>query len=297
MSKIAAGKDLEDTEVTLNDVDKVLTKMNISLKDEQGQIRDLDDVLDEVAGRWDTFTTNEKNQISTAIAGTRQANYFKAAMADWGEVLDGTQIALDANGTATERMGIYTESLGGKIKTLKATWEEFVADLNLDDVISNVISTAQNLLEIFDTIINKSGVLSTVIKGVLVAQGLNILSGAVVKVLGTLTGSGGLLSGLIKLAQIAPELSEFASSINSVADAQTAWALITGDGILKIIPNILTLLGGSGGLVAILGTLAGTIAIVVAAVAAFKYAWENWLPTQANANRQLEEAQEELENT
>ena len=79
MSKIAAGKDVSDTGASLNDVDKVLKKMNISLKDSSGQIRDLGDVLDEVASKWNTFSRNEQNQISTAIAGTRQANFFKAA--------------------------------------------------------------------------------------------------------------------------------------------------------------------------------------------------------------------------
>ena len=69
MSKIAAGKDVSDTGASLNDVDKVLKKMNISLKDSGGQIRDLGDVLDEVASKWNTFSRNEQNQISTAIAG------------------------------------------------------------------------------------------------------------------------------------------------------------------------------------------------------------------------------------
>lgn len=41
--------------------------MNISLKDSSGQIRDLGDVLDEVASKWDTFSRNEQNQISTAV--------------------------------------------------------------------------------------------------------------------------------------------------------------------------------------------------------------------------------------
>ena len=67
MSKIAAGKDVSDTGASLNDVDKVLKKMNISLKDSSGQIRDLGDVLDEVASKWDTFSRNEQNQISTAV--------------------------------------------------------------------------------------------------------------------------------------------------------------------------------------------------------------------------------------
>lgn len=50
--------------------------MNISLKDSNGQIRDLGDVLDEVASKWDTFSRNEQNQISTAIAGEMCARTY-----------------------------------------------------------------------------------------------------------------------------------------------------------------------------------------------------------------------------
>jgi len=71
MTKISAGKDLEDTEVTLNDVHKVLDKVNISLTDSEGQIRDIEDVLDEIGDKWSTWDRNTQNQIATAVAGQR----------------------------------------------------------------------------------------------------------------------------------------------------------------------------------------------------------------------------------
>ena len=75
MSKIAAGKDVSDTGASLNDVDKVLKKMNISLKDSSGQIRDLGDVLDEVGAKWNTFTRNEQNQLDKYRLGIQQCIY------------------------------------------------------------------------------------------------------------------------------------------------------------------------------------------------------------------------------
>lgn len=66
MNNIAAGKDIDDMGESLNNVDKVLSSVGLSLKDEEGQIRDLGDVLDEVAAKWDTYTRNQQNQISTA---------------------------------------------------------------------------------------------------------------------------------------------------------------------------------------------------------------------------------------
>ena len=69
MSKISAGKDVSDTGMALNDVDKVLTKMGLSLKDQDGIMRDISDVLDEVAAKWNTWNKNQQNQVATAIAG------------------------------------------------------------------------------------------------------------------------------------------------------------------------------------------------------------------------------------
>lgn len=66
MQKIASQVDLEDPETSLNEVNTVLDSVGISLTDTEGQLRDLDDVLDEVAARWDTFTRNQQAQISTA---------------------------------------------------------------------------------------------------------------------------------------------------------------------------------------------------------------------------------------
>lgn len=69
MQKIASQVDLEDPETSLNEVNTVLDSVGISLTDTEGQLRDLDNVLDEVAARWNTFTRNQQAQISTAIAG------------------------------------------------------------------------------------------------------------------------------------------------------------------------------------------------------------------------------------
>ena len=66
MQYIASQVDLEDPETSLNEVNTVLDSVGISLTDTEGQLRDLDNVLDEVAARWNTFTRNQQAQISTA---------------------------------------------------------------------------------------------------------------------------------------------------------------------------------------------------------------------------------------
>ena len=74
MGNIKAGKFVdEESGENLNDVSKVLNKVGINLFDTQGQFRNFGTVLDEVAGKWDTYDTVEQNAISTAIAGKQKA--------------------------------------------------------------------------------------------------------------------------------------------------------------------------------------------------------------------------------
>lgn len=69
INKISAGKDVSDTGMALNDVDKALTKVGLSLKDQNGIIKDTSVILDEVSEKWNTWNRNQQNQIATAIAG------------------------------------------------------------------------------------------------------------------------------------------------------------------------------------------------------------------------------------
>lgn len=212
MRKIASQVDLEDPETSLNEVNTVLDSVGISLTDTEGQLRDLDDVLDEVAARWDTFTRNQQAQISTAVAGTRQANYFQSAMAAWDEVLDGTELALNSSGSATERMEIQAESLTGKLNSLQSSWDSFVMSLGTNEIIKTVVDLLTGLVGILNTLLNNIPVLSSVIKGTLVTGALNTLLGAISK-LSEMAKTGGFLGGLISSETIA----NFAKAIKNDA--------------------------------------------------------------------------------
>lgn len=202
INKISAGKDVSDTGKSLNDVEKALKTVGIALRDDNGIIKASSDILDEVAAKWDTWNRNQQSQIATAIAGTNQANIFRATMNDYKEVLEATTIAENANGSATERMSIYTESLTAKINTFKTTWTELVNDLNLDSLIGLVVDLGTKLLEILNILLNKIPVLSTALKSVITVKGINILVGAVYSAIKRIKGKdgiSGLFDGFIKL--------------------------------------------------------------------------------------------------
>lgn len=62
----------EDVTTFANDVEKVLSKVGIKVRDTNHNFRDTQDILDDIAKSWDTYTDLEKNAIATSVAGTRQ---------------------------------------------------------------------------------------------------------------------------------------------------------------------------------------------------------------------------------
>lgn len=61
-------KDSEGEEMSLNRVDKALQSIGISIHDANGQFRDFDDVIMELAATWDTVDKNTQRYIATIMA-------------------------------------------------------------------------------------------------------------------------------------------------------------------------------------------------------------------------------------
>jgi TP901 family phage tail tape measure protein len=73
--KAGVFEDLTDssgeTTENINDIEKVLNSVGIRVRSSSLEFREMDSVLEELAGKWIGLTTVEKNAIATAMAGTR----------------------------------------------------------------------------------------------------------------------------------------------------------------------------------------------------------------------------------
>ena len=63
--------DSEGEEMSLNKVDRALQSVGITLQDAQGQFRNFDDVIAELAQTWDTLDNSTQRYIATVMAGNR----------------------------------------------------------------------------------------------------------------------------------------------------------------------------------------------------------------------------------
>ena len=148
MNNIKAGKFIDDeTGEALNDVEAVLNKLKISLRDTNGQFRNSSEVLDEVAERWSTFDDEAQHAIATAFAGTRQQEKFLVLMQNYGSALQYTETAINSAGTATEKYGDYLDGIQSKFDSLTAAFEKLSVTILDSDLIKGVVEFATDIVD------------------------------------------------------------------------------------------------------------------------------------------------------
>lgn len=149
MNQIKAGKFVDaETGEALNDVETVLDKVGISMRDVNGQFMDSEPILDEVAGKWEAFDSNTKKAVATALAGTYQYNKLIAAFDNWDKVQALTDTALNSDGTAQKKFEEnYLTSLEAKTNSLKASLENLASTVLSDGMYAGFLDGAKAMTD------------------------------------------------------------------------------------------------------------------------------------------------------
>lgn len=151
---VKAGVDLDENGESVNDVEKVLTRFNISLRNTNGEFRNISDVLNEVNAQWGTLKNTEQAQLATAIAGTHQRENFVSLMQNYGRAIELTETSLNSAGTAEKKFQTYMDSLDAKIKEFKSTWEGLLASEGLKELLKSGIDFGTQLLKILQEVVD-----------------------------------------------------------------------------------------------------------------------------------------------
>ena len=164
---VKAGQftDLEtgETDESLNDTEKVLKTLGISIRDSKMEFRDFSDVLDELADKWVTLSSVEKSAVAVSLAGTRQQNMFFNLMDNYDKYQEAIETSADSAGTAEEKYKAYSESIEYQVERLTAAWEGFAQKLKANPVIVWLTEQAANLVEYLPNIIRMFVTLFTTI--------------------------------------------------------------------------------------------------------------------------------------
>ena len=153
---VKIGNYLSDDGDDLSDYESVLKSIDIQLRDSQGEFRSFEDILDDVAKKWDTLSSVQQAAALKVMSGTRQQNRMTALLEGYNKTLELTAVAANSAGTAVEKFNnSYKESLEAKTNTLQASFESMIMNSDMSEVYGSILDATTALVNL----INKTNAL------------------------------------------------------------------------------------------------------------------------------------------
>lgn len=158
------GKTLDDG-TTLGKYSKALAAVGVSIKDSNGELRDMDRILDDIGGKWDTLNKDEQVALAQAVGGIRQYTQFIALMDNWDFMKENLETAKGATGELQKQADIFAESWEAARKNVKASAEGIYDSLIKDEFWIDLTNGFAGFLKIIENAIDSVGGLKGVLLG------------------------------------------------------------------------------------------------------------------------------------
>lgn len=187
------GETLEDG-TTLNQYSQALEKVGINIKDSNGELKDMDLILDELGHKWSTISKDQQIALAQQVAGIRQYNQLIALMDNFDFYQENLERAQNADGSLQKQADIYAESWEAARDRVKAAAQGIYAELindkffiTLNDLLADVLDKINDLIKSMGGlpgVIAAVGVIFTKVFNQQIAQGLSNIGFGIQSLLG-----------------------------------------------------------------------------------------------------------------
>ena len=151
------GESVENFEIETANAEAALNDIGVSIRGQGGELRDLEDILGDVATKWNDLSDSTQQFIGEKLAGNNRRSYFTAMMENYARVLELQQAGLNSSGELMKANEIRVESLAGQINILKDKMLAF-SD-GLQPAIASGVQLASTLMDL----VNGFGAIPTTI--------------------------------------------------------------------------------------------------------------------------------------
>ena len=151
-SNVKLNKLVDDDGESLNDYERILTRVGIRLRDNLGEFRDFTDVLDDVQAKWSSLTEVEQSAIATALGATRQKENVLTLMENYGKAMEYAGISADSAGTAMEKYDAYSQGIEANMARARASFESLSTNILNSDAVVIFVKLANGALQFADAL-------------------------------------------------------------------------------------------------------------------------------------------------
>jgi TP901 family phage tail tape measure protein len=145
---------IDEFGTSLGDVSTQMQQMGIAVLDQEGNLRDMGAVIEDVAAKWGTWTDAQQQAAAVAIAGKRQYNNLIALFENWDMYESALSTSETSAGTLQKQQDTYMDSLEAHLEQLSTAGQRvydafFDTDSMKDliDVLTVVVDTFAGFVE------------------------------------------------------------------------------------------------------------------------------------------------------
>lgn len=150
------GDTLEDG-TTLGKYSQALAAVGVNIKESNGELKAMDQILNEMAGAWSTISKDQQVALAQTVAGTRQYTQLIALMENWSFMQQNLNTAYNSTGTLQEQADIYAESWEAAQKRVKASAESIYNALINDEFFIKLQNGVAGILDFTKDLIDNIG--------------------------------------------------------------------------------------------------------------------------------------------
>ena len=158
------GETLDDG-TTMGQYSQALAAVGINIKDVNGEVKDMNIILDEMGAKWNTLTKDTQIALAQNVAGVRQYTQLIALMDNWSYFQENLNTAYTSTGELQKQADIYAESWEAARDRVTASLEDIYQDVLKDDFFIDLLNGIADVIEGVDTFIERLGGIEPIIIG------------------------------------------------------------------------------------------------------------------------------------
>lgn len=189
-TKLNTESESSDENVNINDVERVLSKLGISIRRSNLEFKDFDEVLDSIAEKWNTLDRVSQKAVATAFAGIRQQEAFVTLLQNWDKYQKLLETSENSKGTAEKKMTSYKESFEAAKNSFTAALQEFINRSEVIDLLTKLVKIGTKFVEHLPQILKHLVNIFFTLQNVRALSGKSIFSKGFSRLLSTPTLQG-----------------------------------------------------------------------------------------------------------
>ena len=208
------GKTLDDG-TTIGTYSKALDKVGISIKDQNGELKSMDKILDEMGSKWGTLSKDQQVALAQAVGGVRQYGQLISLMENWDKMQQNVNIAKNSEGTLEGQFESYKDSMEALDDELQNVKESLYQEVFNEEMLKEFKKTLIDIMEFVKRFVDSIGGL----KGLLTFGGIFALQALLPKITSGLKNLGKTAKdafGFTKKEKI-EELEEMSNNLHNIA--------------------------------------------------------------------------------